>query len=178
MSSDLPRITQLGKDQVRVRLESKTISPITHANLSGELRVYGLCWVEVIRATSTRGGGGWCQVALTRVPVFLGQMGVAVEGLLGDMGRVAGDKSRGWAQWDQTQVLAVGGCSYLSQKPGSHSFIHSFIHPFLEKYTKHRITQADHLFPRQVGSQSVISGPAVLSASLGLVRPSCLGPRH
>lgn len=54
MSSDLPRITQLGKDQVRVRVESRTIRPITHANLSEELRVYGLCWVEVIRASSTR----------------------------------------------------------------------------------------------------------------------------
>lgn len=114
MSSDLPRITQLGKDQVRVRLESRTISPITHANLSEDLRVYGLCQVEVIRATSTRGGGGWCPGGSDQgKPSVSGEkMGVAVE--------VAGDKSRGWAQRDQTQVLAVGGCSYLSQRPGSH----------------------------------------------------------
>ena len=79
------------------------------------------------------------QVALTRLsPVFLGRRwGWLWRAFLAGMWEVAGDKSRGWAEQDQTQVLAVGRCSYLSQKSGSHSFIHSFIHSFLEKYIKH-----------------------------------------
>lgn len=138
MSSDLPRITQLGKDQVRVRVESRTICPITHANLSEELRVYGLCWV-VIRASSTRGGGASCPGGSDQgEPSVSGKkMGRLWWAFLAGMWEVAGDKSRGWAQRVQTQVLTVGGCSYLSQKPGSHPFVHSFIHSFLEKYIKH-----------------------------------------
>lgn len=85
MSINLPRITQLGKDQVRVRVESRTISPITCVNLSEELRVYGLCWVEVIRATSASGGGAWCPGGSDQgEPSVSGKkMGAAVEGLLG-----------------------------------------------------------------------------------------------
>ena len=138
MSSDLPRITQLGKDQVRV--ESPELSAPSPVRIS-------------LRSSGSMGYAGWrssepllpeeeeprVQVALTRVsPVFLGRRwGRLWWAFLAGMWEVAGDKSRGWAQRDQTQVLTVGGCSYLSQKPGSHSFVHSFIHSFLEKYIKH-----------------------------------------
>lgn len=76
------------------------------------------------------------------------EMGVAVENpFLAGIWEVAGDKSRGWAQWDQTQVLRCGWL-LLPVSEARITFIHSFIHsPILKKYTKHRITQADHLFP-------------------------------
>lgn len=160
MSSDLPRITQLGKDQLRVRLESRTISPITHENLSEELRVYGLCWVEVIRATSTRGGGGWCPGSSDQAKPSVSGKKMGVEGPCG------GPSWQGCGKWLEIKAgaghsgtkpkssLWVAALTCLRSQDHIHSFIHSLI--LREIHQTHRITQADHLFPCQTGSQSVI----------------------
>lgn len=86
MSSDLPRITQLGKDQLRVRLESRTISPITHENLSESSGSVGYAGWRLSEPLLPEEEAG-VQVALTRLsPVFLGRRWgwrAPVEGLLG-----------------------------------------------------------------------------------------------